>query len=347
MGVCTLKTQVTRLEPVCSSWNSVFALAFVGRMPLFSMSYLTVFGSRWRFGWLLGAAYLFVSLTSFAPLLFPQDPPPATAPPDYFAPVIANQKTNELFLDEYERTERIEKRRTASDPNPWNTTVIRMIPAGPGMGKLVLSVDGKPSDPAVYRSELEKFEQYLLWAGQDGPAQKDAYAKAEHKRKERFELIEATHQAFLFTLEGKELRGDRTLLRYSMVPNPSYHATTRNTILFGKVRGTLWVDAQSSELAKVEGSVIEDFTFALFLAKVYKGSHFMQERYEIAPGVWEPTFEQYDFDGRKFMVPFSIHERTFYTDYKHVGPPKQAADVIHAELSKLAADPPPDRNKLR
>ena len=54
----------------------------------------------------------------------------------------------------------------------------------------------------------------------------------------------------------------------------------------------------------------------------------------MAPGVWEPTFEQYDFDGRKYLIPFSIHERTFYTKYKRVGPPKEALQVVRAELGK-------------
>jgi len=75
-------------------------------------------------------------------------------------------------------------------------------------------------------------------------------------------------------------------------------------------------------------------SLALFLAKVYKGSRFMQERYEVAPGVWEPTFEQYDFDGRKYLIPFSIHERTFYSNYKKVGPPREALQVVRAELGK-------------
>ncbi|MGB2633805.1 MAG: hypothetical protein WAM58_07700 [Candidatus Acidiferrum sp.] len=258
---------------------------------------------------------------------------------DLFNRVIANQKKAEAFLDEYERTQRIEKRATGSDPDPA-TTCYRLFPGGPAVDKLPLSPDGKPADSDGYRNDLEKLEKYLAWAAEDGSSQKDAYARAQHKRKERFDLMDATHHAFVFTLEGKEMRGDRTLLRYSMTPNPAYKPTSRNTVIFTRVRGTIWIDEQSSEMAKIDGSVTGDFSIALFLAKVYKGSNFMQERYEIAPGVWEPTFEQYDFEGRKFMVPFSIHERTFYTDYKHVGPPTESIAVIRAELSKLQADPP-------
>jgi hypothetical protein len=264
--------------------------------------------------------------------------PRPAASPDLFNQVVANQKKGDSSLEEYERVQRIEKRHMAGDTDPSTTTCFRLFPAGPAVDKIPLSPDGQPTNTETYRSDLEKLEKYLVWAMEDGAAQKDAYAHAERKRKERFDLMDATHQAFLFTSEGTEKRGGRTLLRYSLTPNPTYRPTTRNTTIFTRVRGTLWIDQESSELAKIDGSVTEDISIALFLAKVYKGSHFMQERYEVAPGVWEPTFEQYDFDGRKYLVPFSIHERTFYTDYKHVGPPKEAIETVRAELSKLASE---------
>jgi len=272
-----------------------------------------------------------------------QEPSPTTPSEgqgDLFNRVIANQKQSEAELNQYECTQHVERRRTGNDHDPPDTKVWRVFPTGTGTDRIALSTDGKPLNAESYRNDLEKLERYLVWVAQDGSAQKEAYAKAERKRKDRYELIEATHQAFRFTFVGKEMRGDRMLLRYTMVPNPDYKPTSRNTILFTKVRGTLWIDEQSSELAKVEGSVTEDVSLALFLAKVYKGSHFMQERYEIAPGIWEPTFEQYDFDGRKYWMPFSIHERTFYADYKRVGPPKEAVEVVRAELNKPRTEAP-------
>lgn len=286
---------------------------------------------RLRLGRAVFAALACVCMT------FAQEPSerPSATPSDVFAHVITNLKKSETLLDVYERTQRIEKRRIASDPNPWNATVWRLFPTGPGVDKIVMSVDGKVTNSETYRGELEKLERYLVWAAQDGSSTKETYAKAERKRKERFDLMDATHQAFRFILQGKEMRADRTLLRYAMEPNPEYRPTSRTTVLFTRVRGTIWIDEQSLQLAKVDGSVTEDFSIAMFLAKVYKGSHFMQERYEVAPGVWEPSFEQYDFDGRKFGVPFSIHERTFYSDYKRVGPPKEAVEVVRAELGKL------------
>ncbi|HXX99441.1 MAG TPA: hypothetical protein VEI54_00880 [Candidatus Limnocylindrales bacterium] len=266
--------------------------------------------------------------------------PPSGRPGELFDRVITNQKQSETTLDRYERIQRTETRKAGADPRPTGTKVLRLFPAGPAIDKIPLSPDGKPISTQSCRTELEKLEKYLVWVMQDGPGQKEAYAKAQRRRKERFDLIEATHQAFLFTFVGRELRADRILLRYTMEPNPKYRPTSRNTTLFTKVHGVIWVDEQSSQLAKVEGTVMDDISLSLFLAKVYKGSHFMQERYEIAPGLWEPTFEQYDFDGRKFLMPFSIHERTFYSNYKLIGPPTAAIEAVRAKLSKLRAEAP-------
>lgn len=257
---------------------------------------------------------------------------------DLFSQVIANQKRVDADLNQYERIERMEIRKTGSDPNPSEVKVWRVFPSGTGTSKLVLTSEGTPTSAESYRAALEKLETTLIWAAQDGPAQREAYSKVEKRRKERNDLIDSTHKAFFFTKAGEEIRGGRVLLKYDMEPNPAYKPTTRNEMLFTRVRGTLWVDKESSQLAKVEGRVTEDISLALFLAKVYKGSYFMQERYEFAPGVWLPSYQQYDFDGRKFLVPFSIHERSFYTNYRRVGPPKEAVDAVRDELSKLKSN---------
>jgi hypothetical protein len=259
-------------------------------------------------------------------------------PGPLFKQVVANQESCEKLLDEYQRVVRSDVRKVGTDPNSVETKVWLAFPIGTGNYKIALP-DGKSPSPDTYRSDLEKLEKYLAWLIQDGAAQKEAYAKADHKKKERSDLLQATYQAFLFAEDGSEMRGGRKLLRYIITPNPNYKPTTRNAILFTRVRGTIWVDEQSSQLAKIDGSVTEDISLALFLAKVYKGSHFMQERYEVLPGVWEPTFEQYDFDGRKFFSSFSIHERTFYSDYKRVGRPKEALEVVRAQLSKTGPEP--------
>jgi hypothetical protein len=275
----------------------------------------------------------------------PSEPPAAEAPAsagDMFSRVIANQKRVDADMNVYERVERVEIRKTGSDPNPSEVKVWKVFPAGTGTSKIPLTTEAKPTSAESYRAALEKLQTTLVWAAETGPAQREAYAKVERRKKERNELIDTTRKAFVFAKIGEEMRGDRVLMKYEMTRNPSFKPATRNEMLFTRISGTLWIDKETSQLAKIEGHVTDDITLALFLAKVYRGSYFMQEWYEMAPGVWLPSYQQYDFDGRKFVVPFSIHERTFYTKYRRVGPPSEAVEAVRGELNKLGenrADP--------
>jgi len=246
--------------------------------------------------------------------------------------VVANQKKNDEAESIYERIERKEIRKT-----PPEVKISRTVPAGTGIDHIPVGPDGKPTDANLYRAELEKLEHSLAWAAEDGRAQREAYDKIAKKQKDRSEMIDATRSAFLYTFVGREPRSDRMLSKYRMEPNPAYKATSRATAIFAKVRGYAWIDEAAGQLARVEVEVTDDISIGGFLAKVYKGSHFMQERYEMAPGLWLPSYSQYDFDGRRLFVSFSIHERTFYTQYRRIGPPKEALATIRAELGKPAA----------
>src|SRR5256714_6164692 len=256
--------------------------------------------------------------------------------------VIANQKKDDLAQYTYERIERLEIQKSAAGTQPPEVKISRAIPAGTGIDRIPVRPDGKPVDEAAYRTELEKLERALSWAAEDGRAQREAYEKIAKKQKERADLIEATRNAFLYTLVTRETRGDHMLAKYHMMPNPAYKPNSRATSIFAKVRGYLWIDEDASQLARLEVEVTDDISIGGFLAKIYKGSHFVQERYEMAPGLWLPTYAQYDFDGRRFFVSFAIHERTSYSQYRRIGPPKEALQSIRAELGKsdsASADP--------
>ncbi len=241
----------------------------------------------------------------------------------------------ELFL--FERVERVEDRKSASDANPYQVKISRVFPAGTGIAHIQLGPDAAPADAAKYRTEMENLLNSLTWAAQSGKPQREAYDKVTKRQKERAELIDQTRFAFNFTYLGEEMRGDRKLLKFRMDPNPSYKPTSRSASLFTKVKGMVWLDEASGQMARIEGDVIDDMSFGIFLGKIYKGSHFMQERYEFAPGVWFPSFSQYDFDARKLFSQISVHQKMFASNYRRVGPPADAIPLVKAELERLGS----------
>jgi hypothetical protein len=252
-----------------------------------------------------------------------------------FDRVVENQKKSDAAMDLYERLERVEIHKVTGENQSTEVKVSRVVPAGTGAAHLPMGTDGKISDQNAYRLELEKLEKSLVWAAETGRTQREAYEKIAKKRREREELIGAARAAFLFTFMGNEQRGGQVLLKYRMDPNPAFKPTSRATSVYPRVRGTVWIDEATGEMARIEGEVTDDISLGLFLAKVYKGSRFMQERYEMVPGLWLPSFSQYDFDGRKFLSSFSLHERTFYSNYRRVGAPKEALELVRAELKEM------------
>ena len=262
------------------------------------------------------------------------DSTPAISPakPGLFDRVISRQKQNEAALDIYERLERLEVRKNGSDAAPASVRVTRVIPSGTGMDHIPVGPDGLPADVAAYRADLAKLEKALALLVNNNRSQRDAVEKFAKRKRERNDLIDATRNAFIFTFVARELRSDRMLSKYRMEPNPAFKPITRFTAIYTKVHGFVWVDEQAEELARIEGEVTEDISVGLFLGKIYKGSHFMQERYEVAPGLWLASFSQYDFDGRKLFSGFSVHERTFYTNYRYIGPPQEALLAVRKEL---------------
>jgi len=275
-------------------------------------------------------------------ILLAQNPPIIEAGPPrangaVLAHAVVGLKDAERAQYLYERIERVESRKESGDRDPQSVRIFRVIPAGTGVAKIPLGLDGKPADQESYRAELEKLLKSLLWAAETGQPQREAYQKIQKKQKDRDELIEATENAFLFTFVAREPRGDRVLSKYRMEPNPAFRPSNRSQSIFSRVRGFVWIDDESQQMARVEGEVTEDISLGVFLAKVYKGSRFLQDRYEMVPGVWLPSFTQYDFDGRKLFSSFAVHEKTFFSGYRRIGPPSEAAGKIREELAQLDA----------
>lgn len=286
----------------------------------------------------------FLLLFLAAPSIFAQKALSAAEPNDaerrsLLERVIANQKKVDEALDVYERVERIEMRKNSHDAKPLWEKNFRVIPAGTGVDRIPVRSDGQPIDLAAYRAELQKLERQLAWAAESGHAQSDAYAKIQKKRKDRNELIDAATQAFIITFVAREPRGDRILAKYRMESNPAFKPTSRTAAIYSKVRGFVWIDEAAGQIARIQGEITEDVSLGIFLARVNKGSYFMQERYEMFPGCWLPTFSQYDFDGRKLFMNFNIHERTFYSHYRFVGAPHEAFLAIQKETRLIAAPP--------
>src|SRR5215467_1801305 len=152
---------------------------------------------------LLLAAPAFAAGQSAVPV---SEPVVAPEPSNILDRVITNQKKDEIALDLYERLERLETRKNASDSVPASVKIARVIPSGTGMDKIPVNPDGQPSDAEAYRARLESLEHALALIVTNHRSQRDALEKYAKKKKERDDLMDAARKAFDFTFLAREAR---------------------------------------------------------------------------------------------------------------------------------------------
>jgi len=153
-------------------------------------------------------------------------------------------------------------------PAPPAIKILRVVPSGNGHVPDSRRRRWQAKDSAAYRADLESLARALAQLVNDAGSQRDALEKYAKKKKDRNDLIDATHNAFLFTFAG--LRTARRPHAFQIqngakpgLQNPPHGFSA----IFPKVRGFVWVDEASGELARVEGNVMEDISVGLFLEK--------------------------------------------------------------------------------
>ena len=73
--------------------------------------------------------------------------------------------------------------------------------------------------------------------------------------------------------------------------------------------GTVWIDAQDIEVARLEARIIDDYrVVGGLLASVKKGSDLIVEQERVNGEVWLPSLLDFSLDAR-FMLFKSVHER--------------------------------------
>ncbi len=253
--------------------------------------------------------------------------------------VLSNQHRDDAALEEYERIEHRQVRQHEKDAAPTEDKTFRVIPTGTGIARIVIRENGRPVDPALYRKQLQNFEQALVLALNPAqPRQKQAAEKFAKRVREHWEMVEAVRDAFRYTWLGRETRNGRTLARIQLDPNPEFKPTARSTSLFANVRATVWVDEDAGQLVRIEAEIFRDIYFgAGLLGKVYRGGRFVMEQAEVTPGIWLPTLYDYNFAGRKFLFGLEVHELTEVSHYRRIGPPKEALVTIRRELADSAS----------
>lgn len=251
------------------------------------------------------------------------------------AKLLANQHKNDDALEFYERVERQIDRTGGANPRSLEDRTYRIVPTGAGNQKIVLSDEGKRTDPATYNLQMQALAEALqTMVDPNDSKAKAAYAKREKRQRERADFVDATKDAYTVKWLGTATVRGRACNVFELDPNPNFHPHSMFQAALEHVTAKIWVDRETDQLAHGEAQVISDVSFgAGILGKLYRGGVVSMDQTEVAPGIWLPTRYQYDFSGRKFLFSFEEHQLIEASHYRRIGPPKDALLLVKAELS--------------
>jgi hypothetical protein len=257
------------------------------------------------------------------------------------ARAVESQHRNDRAMEEFERVEHVVTYRDGENSEILSERTERVLPSGTGFMHLQTAESSPPVSPELHVHQLQYAVSVLSLYLHPNDRIKQDLARFEKRQRDRAELVDAAAKAFRVTWAGRETRGSRVLVKLLLDPDPDYKPTSRFATTFQHVHASLWLDESQAQMARLEGEITSDISFAGGVAgKVYHGGHFVMEQSEVAPGVWLPTLYTYSVDGRKFLFGFGVHERTDVTHYRHVGPPSESIEIIRGELNNLTAQTP-------
>ena len=250
--------------------------------------------------------------------------------------MIANTHRNDAAIEDYQRIEHWTERKNEKDPQVRFDKTYRVVPTGTGTLRVILKENGNAVTPEYYRNELRQLAEVLEWAlDPNEQKQKARVEKWKRRTADRYQAVEAFRDAYTVTWLGRETREGRALVKLKFEPKPEYHAHSVGTDLLSNSRVTVWLDGDA-QVVRLEAELVRDMAFGGgLLGKIYKGGRVTIDQFEVSPGLWMPRSTRYEVRGRKFLFFAEQWRAGEANDYRWVGPPREALEIVRSELSKL------------
>jgi outer membrane lipoprotein-sorting protein len=193
---------------------------------------------------------------------------------------------------------------------------VRMILGSPY--EMLVAVDGNPISADQKADEKRKLQQATEARRKETPQQRDARIAAWQRGRERnHSLMEQLTKAFDFKLKDTEQLNGHDVYVLSATPRSGYQPPNNKAKVLTGMKGTMWIDKETYQWAKVEAQVIHPVSIEGFMAQVEPGTRFELREAPVAPDIWLPVFFSEKAHAKIFFfVPKNSSEEDTYYDYK-------------------------------
>lgn len=125
----------------------------------------------------------------------------------------------------------------------------------------------------------------------------------------------------------EQFRG-REVIVFDFEPDPAFKPKNLFESLARKVSGAVWIDAESLQVARLEGRLIDSVKFGGGIFGAIKpGPMFVFEQALVNQEVWLPTYSEFNIAARAVFVGLRFNQVVRYGNYKRFN--------VDAEREKL------------
>lgn len=220
---------------------------------------------------------------------------------------------------EYDYTETV---RTEKGAKTYQVTMLFGSPY-----EKLIRVNGKDLSSADQKNEEDKFQNAVKQRRSESPSERASrIADYERDRKRDHLMMEQLTRAFNFKLTGRTRLAGRAVYVLSATPRNGYQPPNKEAKVLTGMRGTLWIDQQSSQWVRVRAEVISPVSIEGFLATVEPGTRFELEKMPVSKDIWLPKH----FSVRSHARVLGLFQHHGFEDHTYSDYHKTPAEYVQA-----------------
>jgi hypothetical protein len=182
----------------------------------------------------------------------------------------------------------------------------------------LIARDDKPLPPDEERKERQKLENSIAERRAETPAQREKrLADWRRKREHDREFLRELPDAFDFRMAGDETVDGRRVYVIDATARPGYKPKSTDGKLLSKMKGRLWIDAETYEWVKTEAETSDTVSFGGFALRLNPGTRFTLQQVRVNGEIWLPKRASVTWQARLLLFKRLSGQVDFtYSDYK-------------------------------
>jgi hypothetical protein len=196
----------------------------------------------------------------------------------------------------------------------------------------LIAVDNQPLSLEQQRKENARIQALVA-----DPAEiRRETQKQREDAAKQMRMFATFPNAFYYEYAGAE----DGLVKLTFQPRPDFAPNNRQEEVFHHLEGTMWIDPQQKQLARIDGTLINEVRFAGgLLGRLDKGGVFSVRFRHFESGQWVMAALRVEMNGRALLFKtISVQERRDFEDYRLVPDTvtlSQAAELLAKDANSF------------